>query len=93
MNVGGFSEYSNKTSDTDTNKGFFFTARVSLVNGNTMKRIFEQLSQLLYAKCLIVHVMSSNYNVSSLELRIKRIATHQWNLHVPNDIVINRVRV
>ena len=67
MNVGGFSELSNKTSDTDTYKGLFFTVRVSLVNGNTMKRIFEQRSQLLSAKCLKVHVMSSNYNVSSLE--------------------------
>ena len=56
---------------TDT-KGIFFTARVSQVNVNTMKRIFEQRSELQIAKCLIVHVLSSSYDVSRLELRNKR---------------------
>ena len=55
---------------TDT-KGFF-TARVSQVNVNTRERIVEQRSELQVAKYLIVHVLSSSYNVSSLELRNKR---------------------
>ena len=41
MNVGSFSEHQNKTSDTNRYKGYFFTARVSQVNLNTMKRTFE----------------------------------------------------
>ena len=72
MNVGGFSEHENKTSDADRYKGYFFTARVSQVIVNTMKRIFEQRSELQIAKCLIVHVLSSSYDVSRLELRNKR---------------------
>ena len=75
MNVGSFSEHQNKTSDTDRYKRYFFTARVSQVNVNTMNRIFEQLSELQVAKCLIVHVLSSSYNVSRLQLRSKRKAT------------------
>ena len=54
-----FFEHQNKTSDTDRYKGYFFTARVSEVNVNTVKRIFEQRSELQVAKCLIVHVLSS----------------------------------
>ena len=72
MIVGSFSEHQNKTSDTDRYKGYFFTARVSQVNVNTMKRVFEQRSELQVAKFLIVHVLSSSYNVSSHELRNKR---------------------
>ena len=45
------------------------------------------------AKCLIVHVLSSNYNVSRLELRNKRKATQQWGLCVANVIVLNHVGV
>ena len=41
MNVGGFSEHRNKTSDTYRNKGYFFTARVSQVKLNTLKEVFE----------------------------------------------------
>ena len=93
MNVGGFSEHQNKTSDTNRYKGYFFTARVSQVNVNTMKRIFEQWSKLQVAKCLIVHVLSSSYNVSRLKLRNKRKATHQWSFCVANDIVLNQVGV
>ena len=93
MNVGGFSEHQNKTSDTDRYKRYFFTARVSQVNLNSMKRIFEQRSELQVAKCLIVHVLSSSYNVSRLELRNKRKATQQGNLCVTNDIVLNQVCV
>ncbi len=46
MNVGSFSEHQNKTSDTDRYKRYFFTARVSQVNVNTAKRVFEQRSVL-----------------------------------------------
>ena len=67
MNVGGFSKHQNKASDTDRYKGYFFTARVSQVNVNTMKRLFEQWSELQVVKCLIAH-MSSSYNVASFEL-------------------------
>ena len=75
MNVGGIFEHQNKTSDTDRYKGHFFTARVSQVNVVTMKWIFEQRPELQVAKCLIVHVLSSSYNVSRLELRNERKAT------------------
>ena len=93
MNVGGFSEHQSKTGDIDTYKGYFFTARVSQVIVNTMKRVFEQRSELQVAKCLIVQVLSSSYNVSNLELRNKRKATQQWSFRVANDIVLNQVRV
>ena len=93
MNIGGFSEHQNKTSDTNRYKGYFFTARVFQANLKTMERIFEQRSELQVAKCLIVHVLSCSYNVSSLELRNKKKATQQWILRVANDIVLNQVRV
>ena len=93
MIVGGVSEHQNKTSDTDRNKKSFFTTRVSQVNVNTMKKIFEQWSDLQVAKCLIVHVLSSSYNVSSLEFRNKTKATQQWSLCVANDILFSQVGV
>ena len=93
MNVGGFSEHQNKTSDNDRYKGYFFTARVSQVDVKTMKRVFEQRSELQVAKCLIVHVLSSSCNVSSLELRNKRKATQQWSFRVANDFVLNQLCV
>ena len=46
MKIGRFSKHQNKTSDTNRYKGYFFTARVSQVNVNTVKRIFEQRSEL-----------------------------------------------
>ena len=46
MNVVGFSEHQNKTSDTDRYKGYFLIARVSQVNVITIKRVFEQRSEL-----------------------------------------------
>ena len=52
MNVGNFSERQNKTSDTDRIERYFFTARVSQVIMNTMRRSFEQRSDLQVAKCL-----------------------------------------
>ena len=93
MNVGGFSEHQNKTSDTDRYKGYFFAARVSQVNVNTLKRNFEQRSKMQVAKCLIVHVLSRSHNVSRLELRKKRKATQQWSFCVANDIVLNQIGV
>ena len=93
MNVGSFLDYQNKTSDTDRYKRYFFTTRVSQVNVNTMKKIFEQRSELQVAECLIVHVLSSSYNVSSLELRNKRKATQQCSFRVAYDIVLNQVGV
>ena len=93
MNVGGFSEHQNKTSDADRYKRYNFNARVSQVNVNTMKRIFEQRSELQVAKCLIVHVLSSSYNVSILEFRNKKKAAQQWSFCVTNDIVLNQVGV
>ena len=93
MNVGGFSERQNKTSDTNRYKRYFFTARVSQVNVKTTKRIFEQRSELQVDKCRTVHVLSSSYNVFSLELRNEKKATHQWNLRVANDFVRNQVHV
>ena len=77
MNVGGFSKYQNRTSDTDRYKGYFFAALVSQVNVNTMKIFFQQRSELQVAKCLMVHILSSSYNVSRLELRNKRKATQK----------------
>ena len=85
MNVEVFSERQNKTSDTDRYKGYFFTGRVSQVNVSTMKRIFEQQSQLQVAKSLIVHVLSGSYNVSRHELRTKKKARQQWIFRVAND--------
>ena len=93
MNVGGFSEHQNRTSDTDRYKGYVFTARVSQVNVNTIKRIFEQRSELQVAKCLMVHELSSSFNVSSLEFRNKRKKTQQCSLRVGHDIVLKHVRV
>ena len=93
MNVGGFSEHQNKTSDTDRYERYFFTACVSQVNVNTMKRIFEQRSELQVAKCLIVLVLSSSYYVSRLELRSKRKEMQQWSFCVAQDNLLNQVGV
>ena len=93
MNVGGFSEHQNKTSDTDRYKGYFLTPRFFQVNVNTMKKNFEQRSEMKVAKCLIVHVLCSSYHVSTLELGNRRKAAQKWNLHVTNDFVLNELRV
>ena len=82
-----------KTSDTERDEGYFFTARVSQVNAITREKNFEQRSEMQVAKCLIVHVLSSSYNVSRLELRNKSKAMQQWSLDVANDIVLNQVGV
>ena len=46
MIVWRFTKHQNKMSDTDRNKGYFFTARVSPVKVNTMEGLFQQLSEL-----------------------------------------------
>ena len=47
MNVGGFSEHQNKTSDTSRYERYFFTSTFfSQVNVSTVKRVFEQRSDL-----------------------------------------------
>ena len=76
-----------------TNTKGVFSQLVSLKSLNTMKRNFERRSELQVAKCLIVHVLSSGYNVSRLELRNKNNTTQQWSLRVANDIVLNQVCV
>ena len=93
MNVGGFSEHQNKTSDCYRYKRCFFTARVSQVNVKTMIRIFDQRSEMQVAKNLIVHVLSSSYNVSRFELRKKRKLTQQRSFCVSNDALLNQVCV
>ena len=64
MNIGSFSEHQNKTSEIDRYKRYFIATRVSQVIVKIMERFFEQRSELQVAKCLIVHVLSSSYNVS-----------------------------
>ena len=93
MKVGSFSEHQNKMKDTDRYKRFFFTARVSQVNVKTMKKNFEQRSELQVAKCLILHLLSSRYNVSRLQLRNKKKSTQQWSFCVANHNVLNQVCV
>ena len=88
-NVGSFSVHQNKTIDTDRYKRYFFTDRASQVNVNTMKKFFEQRSEMQVAKGLIVLIMCSSYNVSRLEFRNKKKATQQWSLCVADDIVHN----
>ena len=93
MNVGGFSEHQNKTSGTDRYKGHFFITRISQVNVNSMKRYFEQRSELQVAKCLLVHILSSSYNFSRLELRNEKKTTQQRSLLFAHHFVLNQVRV
>ena len=73
MNVGRFLNIKTKrTSDTDSYKGYFSSARVFQINIKTMERTFELRSELQVAKSLIVHVLSLSCNVSSLELPDKK---------------------
>ena len=68
MKVGIYFKHQNKTSDTNRYKGYSFTARVSEVNMDTMKRISERRFELQVAKGLIVHVLSSSYDIPRFEL-------------------------
>ena len=57
-----------------------------------MKKTFEQRPEMQVAKCPIIHVLSSGYNVSRLKIQNKRKATQQWSFCVANDIVLNQVK-
>ena len=74
-------------------KGYFSTARVSQVNLNTLKKIFERWSELQFAKCLMTHVLYSSCNISSFELWNQMKTTKHWGLRVVNHIVLNLVCV
>ena len=76
----------------------FFTACVSHVNVNTMKRFFEQWSELQVAKGLIVHYcpLFIRSPAMSFETKGKQGPLNvslQMGLCVTNDIVLNQVRV
>ena len=68
MIVEGVSENQNTLGDTSGYKGYFLTTHVSEVDLYTGKRSTEQRSELQVNKGLIVHVLSSSYNVSSFDL-------------------------
>ena len=72
MNVGGFSEHQNNKIDTNRCKGYVFTARVSRVNVNKMRIDFEQPSEFWVTKSLLVHVLSSRYDVQTLSFAKKK---------------------
>ena len=91
LNVVGFSKHQNQW--YRQTQGCFSNACVSEVNVNIMKRIFDQLSELQVAKCLIVHVLSSSFFLSKFELWKENKATHQCGVRVTNDIVLNLVWV
>ena len=93
MNIGAFSKHQSKMSDTDRYKEYFITTRVTQTKVNTIKRIFEQWSELQVAKCLMVHVLSSNYHVFRFELWNGKKAKQRWVLRVISDIAFNQVRV
>ena len=59
----------------------------------TIGRFIERRSESQVAECLIFIVLSSSFNVSSLELRNKAKASQQRSLRGANDFVTNEVRV
>ena len=59
----------------------------------SIKKIFGQWFELQVPKNLIVHVLSSGFNASKLELRKKKKATQQRSLPVTNDILRDQVRI
>ena len=90
-NVGGFFKHQNV--DADRNKRCFFTAHVSQVNVNTMRKNFEEWSELQVAEHLTVNVRSISYNVSNSELWNEWKPTQEGSFCVTNDIALNQVRV
>ena len=72
MSIGGFSKHQNKTSELDRYEKSFFTARISLVNVNTIKKFFEQWSELKVTKGVIVHVVSTIMMCRALCFEMKR---------------------
>ena len=89
MKVGRFPQHQNKTSDTDRYKEYFFIARGSQVIVNAI-RIFERWCEFSDAKGLVVHVVSSSFNVSSFE---KKESNAAMRLRVANNIALNQVFV
>ena len=63
-NVGGFYNYGIKTRDANEYKKYFSTARVSQVIVKTMKKIFQQWSELYVFEAPTVQLVCSSYNVS-----------------------------
>ena len=68
MNVRNFPKHENKSSYSHRDLGNLFTRRVSQINVYAVEKVFQQSSKLKIAKCLIVHVLSSSYYVTRLEL-------------------------
>ena len=57
------------------------------------EKSFEHRSELQVANCLIAHVLSNSYNVSSLELGNERTALQPGSVCDAIVIVLNQVRV
>ena len=76
---------------TDT-KGFFHHSCLSS-QCEHYEKIFELWSEMQVAKSLIVHLLSSSYNVSSFELQNEWKAKQEKTFRAANDIVLNPVRV
>ena len=69
-----------------------FSPLVSHVNVNTLKNFLSSGRNCRLLN-LLVQLLTSSYNVSSLELRIEKRATQPCSHRVANDIVLNQVRV
>ena len=93
MNIRNFSKHANKSSYSHQDKGNLLTRRVSQINMNAVKRVFQQSSKLKIAESLIVHVLSSCYYVTKFELGFEGKATEQRRFRVSNSIVLYNVRV
>ena len=93
MNVGTFSKHENKSSYSHRDSGNLLTRLVWQINVCAVKGVFQQSSKLKIAKCLIVHVLSSNYYVIRFELGYEWEATEQRRFCVSNNIVLYNVNV
>ena len=91
MNTGGFPKHQSKTSDSDRNKVFFH--RPCQVHVKTLKNLFEHWFELSVTIGLMVHVLSSSYNVPSFWLLGEGKATHHRILCVTNNTVLIRASV
>ena len=90
INVRGFSERQNKSSDADRYQWFFVSLKSMW---QLWRNNFEQRSEFKVTKGLIVHLLSSSYNIYSLQLWKKCKAKQQWGLRVASHILLNQVRV
>ena len=88
MNVRNFSKHENKSSYSRRDKVIFLTRGVSQTNVYPVKKVFQQSSKLKIAKSLIVHVLSSSYDVTRFELGYEWKATEQRRFCVSNNIVL-----